>query len=116
MMSADERLKMILQDIGLPSRRPTEITSHRRGDMKPRHALYVVLLLALSLMVACSKPVTPEATAPAGADTPVATAGSEEKTPEPPVGEVPMGYTSEGSAYRGDPDAPVTIYEFSDFL
>jgi hypothetical protein len=84
--------------------------------MKPRLALYVVLLVALSLGGACSKTATPEATVPAGSDTPVATAGSEEKTPETPSGEIPMGYTPEGSAYRGDPDAPVTVYEFSDFL
>ena len=75
--------------------------------MKSRHALYVVLLLALSLAVACGEPTSQEPTAPAATDTP------ERATPE---GEVPMGFTPEGSAYRGDPDAPVTIYEFSDFL
>ena len=84
--------------------------------MKPRHALYVVLLLALSLAMACSTPVSQEPTVPAESDTPVATASTEESTPEPPAGEVPMGFTPEGSAYRGDPDAPVTVYEFSDFL
>ena len=84
--------------------------------MKQRHALYVVLLVALSFAVACSSPTTQEPTAPAASDTPVATVDSEKQTPEPPSGEISMGFTAEGSAYRGDPDAPVTIYEFSDFL
>lgn len=29
---------------------------------------------------------------------------------------IPVGFTAEGYPYRGDPDAPVTVQEFSDFL
>lgn len=28
---------------------------------------------------------------------------------------VPVGYTAEGHPFRGEPDAPITIYEFSDY-
>lgn len=30
--------------------------------------------------------------------------------------DIPVGFTPEGYPYRGDPDAPVTVQEFSDFL
>ena len=28
---------------------------------------------------------------------------------------VPVGFTEEGYPFRGDPDAPVTVYEYSDY-
>jgi len=30
--------------------------------------------------------------------------------------DIPVGFTKEGFPYRGDPDAPVTVYEYSDYL
>lgn len=31
------------------------------------------------------------------------------------VDDIPVGYTEDGLVYRGDPDAPITIYEYSDY-
>lgn len=35
--------------------------------------------------------------------------------PQETYKDIPVGFTSEGFAYRGNPDAPVTMFEFSDY-
>jgi hypothetical protein len=57
------------------------------------------VLLVLVLLSACSSPATPQPTA--------------EPTAQPEG--VPMGFTEDGLPYRGDPNAPVTLYEHSEF-
>ena len=63
----------------------------------------------------------------AATDVPVATVGPTdvpEPTPEPTPTEVPFalfdgmpqGLTDEGFAFLGNPDAPVTVTDYSDFL
>jgi hypothetical protein len=73
--------------------------------MNPKRFLYLGLLIAALVVAACGPTVTQEPTA-----TP---------TPLPPTDtpapEVPMGFTEEGAPYRGDPDAPVTLVEYSEF-
>jgi hypothetical protein len=65
--------------------------------MRMRHL--AGLLLGLALLSACSSAPTPEPTvAPAA-------------TPEG----VPAGFTDDGLPFRGDPNAPVTLYEHSEF-
>jgi hypothetical protein len=80
--------------------------------MKPKHFLYAGLLIAVLIVAACGPTATPEPTATPTplppTDTPEPTATSEE-------GEVPMGFTEEGAPYRGNPDAPVTLVEHSEF-
>ncbi len=35
--------------------------------------------------------------------------------PQETYKDIPVGFTSEGFAYRGNPDAPITMFEFSDY-
>jgi hypothetical protein len=87
--------------------------------MNPKRFLYLGLLIAALVVAACGPTATPEPTATPTpvpptdtpvppTDTPVPKATSEE-------GEVPMGFTEEGAPYRGNPDAPVTLVEYSEF-
>ena len=89
--------------------------------MNPKCFLYLGLLIAALMVAACG----PEATATPlpPTDTPEPTVTTEEPTPVPTKaegpavsgGEVPMGFTEEGAPYRGNPDAPVTLVEHSEF-
>ncbi|MEA3459608.1 MAG: hypothetical protein U9R11_02865 [Chloroflexota bacterium] len=76
--------------------------------MNTKRFSYLGLLIAALIVAACSPKVTPEPTA-----TP--TAIPETPTPAVSEGEVPMGFTEEGAPYRGNPDAPVTLVEHSEF-
>ena len=97
--------------------------------MNLKRFLYLGLLIVALIVAACGPKATPEPTAttePTAMTEPTATS-------EPPatplslegeictVGspcspdEVPMGFTEEGSPYRGNPNAPVTLLEYSDF-
>jgi len=60
--------------------------------MNPKRFLYLGLLIAALTAAACNPKPTPTATT-----------------------EVPMGFTEEGAPYRGNPDAPVTLVEYSEF-
>ena len=77
--------------------------------MNPKRFLYLGLLIAASVVAACGPTATTEPTATPlpPTDTPEPTATSE--------AEVPMGFTEEGAPYRGNPDAPVTLMEYSEF-
>jgi hypothetical protein len=79
--------------------------------MNPKRFLYLGLLIAALMMAACGPEATSEPTATPTplppTDTPEPTATSE--------GEVPMGFTEEGAPYRGNPNAPVTLMEYSEF-
>jgi protein-disulfide isomerase len=84
--------------------------------MASRRILCAGLLMAVLLVSACdsSAPgLTATATIPQAVTTPTATLA--EATPELP-GEVEMGFTEDGAPYRGNPDAPVTLLEFSEYL
>ena len=73
--------------------------------MNQKRLLYLGVLIAALMVAACGPTATLEPTA---TPTPVPPTD----TPEP---EVPMGFTEEGAPYRGDPDAPVTMLEYSEF-
>jgi hypothetical protein len=73
--------------------------------MNPKRFLYLGLLIAALIGTACGPGATPEPAA-----TPTLLPPTD--TPEP---EVPMGFTEEGAPYRGNPEAPVTLMEYSEF-
>lgn len=104
-----------------------------------RRSLFTVgaLLVVLAVLTGCSSVSLPPLTAPtvaedtaaptavaevepaATADEPAATADeSAPTTPDVTTGVhkgVPVGFTAEGFPFRGEPDAPITIREYSDF-
>jgi hypothetical protein len=112
----------------------------------PAFRILLIALAAALLLAACGRPepaasttpeapaasgeqVTPQATTPA--PSPVATlagatpAASElaAATIEPQSSGdaelyhgIPQGYTDDGFPYLGSPDAPITLYDYSDFL
>jgi len=82
--------------------------------MKLRRFLYLGLLIAALIVAACRSKATPEPTPLPPTETPAPTV-TEVSRPTTAVGEVPMGFTEEGAPYRGNPDAPVTLLEYSDF-
>ncbi len=89
--------------------------------MNPKRFLYPGLLIAALIGAACGPEATPTPLPPT--DTPEPTATTEVPTPVPsktegPVqskAKVPMGFTEEGAPYRGNPNAPVTLVEYSEF-
>ena len=92
--------------------------------MNPKRFLCLVLLIVALIVAACSPQATLEPTAtpkPTAkplplTDTPVPAATTEVLIPSiSGSGEVPMGFTEDGSPYRGNPDAPVTLLEYSDY-
>lgn len=66
--------------------------SYTRGGSVPLRKL-ISLGLLLALLSACGPKATPQ------------------PTPQKPQ----MGFTAEGWPYRGNPDATVTLWEFSEF-
>ena len=86
--------------------------------MSSKRSLYLGLLIAALIVAACSPKATPEPTATPlpPTDTPKPAATTEVLIPSiSGGGEVPMGFTEEGAPYRGDPHAPVTLLEYSEF-
>ena len=86
--------------------------------MNLKRFLYVGLLIAALIVSACSPQATPEPTATPvpPTDTPATPATTEVLIPSiSGSGEVPMGFTEEGSPYRGNPNAPVTLVEHTEF-
>jgi len=69
--------------------------------MNTKRFLYLIMLIVALIVTACRPKATPEPTA-----TPTLAVSE---------GEVPMGFTEEGAPYRGNPDAPVTLVEHSEF-
>jgi hypothetical protein len=90
--------------------------------MNFKRFLCLGLLIAALIVSACSPQAAPEPTATPKPATstpvpPTATAAPTATTSAPTVSEaeVPMGFTEDGLPYRGNPDAPVTLEEHSEF-
>jgi len=91
--------------------------------MNLKRFLYLGLLIAALIVAACGPKATPQpmatprltSTPLPPTDTPAPTATTEVLIPAISGGEVPMGFTEEGAPYRGNPNAPVTLVEYSDY-
>jgi len=80
----------------------------------------ILLITAVILLLAgCSGGEETAASAAQVADAPSQSANADSASAAAPAGEtfngLPVGFTAEGWPFRGAPDAPVTMYEFSDF-
>ena len=94
--------------------------------MRSRHFLYLGLLLAALMLAACTA-TAPQAsevqevtTAPqvkAAPPTDIPRKATIVQVPPPTLSEwgVSVGFTEDGVPYRGNPNAPVTLMEHSDF-
>ncbi len=97
-----------------------------------RLAFLISVMMALAWLAGCAGPIalsgataTPEPTAtPTAEPTPTTAAPTPEEPKQempkllPPTGEVdgvPVGFTEDGHAYRGNPDASVVMIEYSEF-
>ncbi len=86
--------------------------------MNTRYPIYLGLLLVIWLTIGCSTPTTPAALLPTATPKPTPTPlPTATPVPSPtPAGAVPMGFTADGAPYRGNPNAPVTLIEYGEFL
>jgi protein-disulfide isomerase len=82
--------------------------NHRMGKL----SWLVVALMAL-LITACTAPALP---VPALPDTDTGSTPTADSMPADDTYEgLPVGFTEEGYPYRGNPNAPITVYEYSDY-
>jgi hypothetical protein len=83
--------------------------------MSLKRFAHLGLLIAALIVAACGPKATSEPTTTTlpPTNTPAPTATRE--APASSEGEVPMGFTEEGWPYRGNPNAPVTLVEHSEF-
>lgn len=87
----------------------------------PRTGLFL-LFAAIFALAGCQQAIpapgqmtqsTPSA--PAQPAEPTATTSSPATPGQEALDGIPVGFTEEGYPYRGNPDAPVTVYEYSDY-
>ncbi|MBT8247502.1 MAG: DsbA family protein, partial [Acidimicrobiia bacterium] len=89
------------------------------GDRRPG-AAHIAGLLALALFVsACGTSSTDTSTTSPATTVPddaVQATTTTTTAPEDTYDGLPVGFTEDGYPYLGDPDAPVSLVEFSDYL
>jgi protein-disulfide isomerase len=75
----------------------------------------ILILISLAVVAACATPAVqlPVAEVEEAAPPPAAEAPVVEATET--YNGLPVGFTEEGYPYRGNPDAPITVHEFSDY-
>lgn len=80
-------------------------------------SIQIVLLCLIALLAtACSQPTPdPDATSPVPRPSPTPTPPAETAA-QPAVVFTSGGQNDNGTFYRGAPDAPVTLIDYSDFL
>lgn len=88
--------------------------------MRTRYSPLLIAAVLLALLLGACGSGTPAGAAPVAVSEAALPAAEAAPTAAPAVvGEqhngMPVGFTPEGFPYRGSPDAPVTLYEFSDF-
>lgn len=90
--------------------------------------IWIALLVGLLSLAACTAPqiapVLPQPGTPVAEETNTPPAEATESPSESEntasaetetFQDVPVGFTAEGYPFRGNPDAPITVYEYSDF-
>lgn len=94
-----------------------------------RIALWLALVVLVTVIAACTVPIatptsdtetsdtTAESATPAAAEAPENTEaeGTASDGEQATLDGIPVGFTADGYPYRGNPDAPITVYEYSDF-
>ena len=90
-------------------RRSKEGNDKARERSSLRSGLLAFLVVALLLVAGCTTDADGNIVGPA-----VAPAPAGDTQPAMHRG-VPVGFTAEGYPYRGDPNAAITIYEYSDY-
>lgn len=81
--------------------------------MDSKRLVHLGLLFAAVALAGCSSAATP---VPTATMPPLTATTAAAPTTVPSTAEVPMGFTEDGAPYRGDPTAPVTLVEHSEFL
>ena len=90
-------------------RRTRHVNDAGKERSGPRLTLLAFLVLLLLLVAACTTDAEGNIVAPVVAPAPV------DGTQPAMHRGVPVGFTAEGFPFRGDPNAPITIYEYSDY-
>ena len=88
-------------------------------------AIFGILLIANGCSTLATPPAEEAEEAGVAADAPAEAAESDSEadveeseaaeTPTETYNGIPVGYTEEGYVFRGNPDAPITMYEYSDY-
>jgi protein-disulfide isomerase len=111
--------------IALSTEKSTEKSTVKSATRLATFVLLLVLLAAT--LISCIRPTTNIATdaavvqaepATASAVPTVAPSAAPKAQVPAPTGtykDLPVGFTAEGYPYRGSPDAPITMYEYSDY-
>jgi protein-disulfide isomerase len=93
--------------------------NHRLQAPRRRDFLGILLLVLFAFGAAgCVQPIAPAGDAPSAATdgaTDAAADAAREPLPTETHNGIPVGFTAEGFPFRGDPNAPVTMVEYSDF-
>ncbi|MDE0464158.1 MAG: DsbA family protein, partial [Caldilineaceae bacterium] len=89
--------------------RTRQVNDAGKERSEPRLPLLACLVLLLLLIAACTTDAEGNIVAPVVAPAPV------DGTQPAMHRGVPVGFTAEGHPFRGDPNAPITIYEYSDY-
>jgi len=100
------------------------LTHQPRPRVRPRLIGLALALIAVAWIGAACAPATPAL--PAATSAPTAAVASPSTPTSAPVAnppatsaanlvDVPVGVDADGNFYRGDPNAPVKLVEFSDF-
>ena len=90
-------------------RRTRRVNDAGKGNNGPRLTLLAFLVVLILLVAGCTTDAEGNLVAPAVAPAPAGAA-------QPAMHRgVPVGFTAEGFPFRGDPNAPITIYEYSDY-
>ncbi len=92
---------------------------HQISHLSARAAMMVIAAMTLVLLAACAPLTPPAPTTESAPEAPTQETEAPAAEPLPIPTEtyngMPVGFTPEGFPFRGDPNAPVTMIEYSDY-